>query len=266
MDDEKLGTGFMPALRQPLWWSCQGLSDWAYQFETPKASSFVSKMQPSSTLQCEECSVLFLYWPIIKHTGAKTHSGAWSLEFCYSKYFVTDTHYLSQPPTYQALEQTFGLLGWNQMDLGSNFISAVQHNIYPSSGLTASPESRLRQIRKKNITREEWRKWNNPRVRTHKILYPHFISTRSQTHSLHGATQCHFPSPRLVPLATCSEPGLGLIDSNTTSPLMAKTRCREVGLWVAGTALRMETNGLEIFRGWLCEGELNMIVFHGSTG
>lgn len=35
------------------------------------------------------------------------------------------------------------------MGLGSSFISAVQHNIYPSSGLTASPESRLRQIRRK---------------------------------------------------------------------------------------------------------------------
>lgn len=35
------------------------------------------------------------------------------------------------------------------MGLGSNFISAVQHNIYPSLVLTASPESRLRQIRRK---------------------------------------------------------------------------------------------------------------------
>lgn len=114
----------------------------------PRPPSFVSKMQPS-TLQCEECSVLFLCWWIIKHTGAKTRSGGQPLELCYSKYFVTDTHYLLQPPSYQALEQTFGLLGWNQMGLGSNFIFAVQHNIYPSSGLTASPESRLRQIRRK---------------------------------------------------------------------------------------------------------------------
>lgn len=107
---EKLERGFMPALRQPRWWSCQGLSEWAYQLEMPKASSFVSKMQPS-TLQCEECSVLFLSWRIIKHTGAKTRSRTQPLEFCYSKYFVTDTHYLLQPPSYQALEQTFGLLG-----------------------------------------------------------------------------------------------------------------------------------------------------------
>lgn len=113
---------------------------------------------------------------------------------------------------------------------------------------------------------KEWKKWNNPRGRTHKILYPDFISTRSQTHSLCGATQCHFPPPHLVPLATCSEPGLNLIDSITTPGLRAKTRCRKVGLWVAGTTLRMETNGLEIFRGWPCKGELNIIVFQGSIG
>lgn len=104
-------------------------------------------------------------------------------------------------------------------------------------------------------------KRNRIRMRTYKMAYPHFIIIQSKTHSLCGATQGHFPPPRLIPLAARTEPGLCLIDSTGTSLLLAETRGGKVRDWVAGAMVCMETNGLEIIVRWPGEGELNGIVW-----
>lgn len=86
-----------------------------------------------------------------------------------------------------------------------------------------------------------------------------------KTHRLCGATQRHFPPPRLIPLAACTKPGLCLIDSAAPAPLLAKTRDRKVRVWVAGTLVSVETDGLEIVGGRPSKGEQNVILQNGRT-
>lgn len=90
--------------------------------------------------------------------------------------------------------------------------------------------------------------------------------TESETHSLCGATQCHIRPPRLIPLAAHTEPGLGIIDCTGTSLQTAKSRRGKVRVWVTGTMVRVETNGVDIIQGWPGKGELNRILlWHEGT-
>lgn len=87
-----------------------------------------------------------------------------------------------------------------------------------------------------------------------------------ETYRLCGATQRHSPLPRLVPFAASTKPGLCLVDSPGHAFLLAKTRGGKVRVWVGGTTVSVDTDGLEVVGGRSADGELNGIVQHRGKG
>lgn len=81
------------------------------------------------------------------------------------------------------------------------------------------------------------------------------------THSLCRTAQRHLPPPRLVPLAACGEPGLGPVHGAAASSLLAVAGPRKEGLWVAGTAFRVEADSLQVLRSGPSQREVHFVAF-----
>ena len=82
------------------------------------------------------------------------------------------------------------------------------------------------------------------RVKDKKILE----ELLQKTYRLRGTTQHCICCPSLVPCTAHAKPGLCIIDSSGHPLELAETRGWKVRLWIAGTMVSMETDGLDVVR------------------